>query len=91
MFAILKGGSMFNLRDLRIILNEGENFWYYALGNKFLCYLKSNYLAMIKSDNTGFYYINYNDQFDFESGYSNQELTTENFNNIEIKKNEETV
>ena len=67
MFAIVKDGNVFNLKDLRITVKEGEDFGYYEVGNKFLCILKSNYLAMIRSDNPGFYYINYNDQFDFES------------------------
>ena len=91
MFAIVKEENVFNLKDLRIRVKEGEDFGYYGVGNKFLCDLKSNYLAMIRSENHGFYYINYNDQFDFESGYYNEELTVDNIYNIEVKKNEKSV
>ena len=48
---------------------------------------------MLKRDFLGFYYINYNDQFDFESGYyngENGELTLDNFNSIEIIKNQKS-
>ena len=91
MFAIVKEGNEFYLKDLRILVQEGNSFAYDHNGRHFLCYEKSNFLSMIKTDYTGFYYINYNDQFDFESGFSNQILNVDNFNNIEIKKNEETV
>ena len=91
MFAIVQDGNGFYLRDLRIRVKEGEDFGYDRKEERFLCNLKSNYLAMIRSDNPGFYYINYNDQFDFESGYSNEELTVDNINYIEIKKNEKSV
>ena len=92
MFAIVKEGNKFYLKDLRITVKTGEDFGYNEGQNKiFLTNLKSNYLSMFKSNNLGFYYITYNDQFDFDSGYYNGdigELTVNNFNSITINKNE---
>ena len=61
--------GIFFLKDLRITVKKGEDFSYAENSKIDLSELKSNHFATSKRDFLGFYYINYNDQFDFESGY----------------------
>ena len=62
MFAIVKDGNYFCLKDLRITVKQGVDFGYNGIKKKDLSELKSNYLATFISDHLGFYYINYKDQ-----------------------------
>ena len=94
MFGIVKDGNYFFLKDLRITVKKGEDFGYTEGNSKIqLCELKSYHLTSFKRDFLGFYYINYNDQYDFESGYYNGEsgeLTLDNFKTIKIKNNKKS-
>ncbi len=86
MFAIINDGQKFYLRDLRITVRSNENAGWSEIFDtqRFLVDLKSKSLAFIRSNDPGFYFINYNNDNDFESGFYNSDLTIDNIGNIKI-------
>ena len=88
MFAILKYGNKFVLDDIIFDVKK-ENYNYEIIKTKYLTELKSNYIATFEKGSYNFYWCNYNNIADFEIGaYSDyQEITSENFDIINIKKN----
>ena len=75
MFAIIKNGNYFELRDIKITVIENQGYSWNSQGKKNLVELKSKYYSFASIYNTYFYFINYNNELDFESGYLIEDLS----------------
>ena len=84
MFAIIKEGNYFVLNDIIFTIEINQGYSYYSRGKKNLVELKSKYYSFASIYNPYFYFINYHNRSDFESGYliENIQSVSENTNFI---------
>ena len=92
MYAVIKNGNVFEIKYLLIDVKPNESFGPDGQSEKNWkrIPLKSKYLAFFKKDESTFYYINYNNANDFESGYSIKNLDINYLNENDIKINNES-
>ena len=83
MIAILLKDNNFVLKDLLFSISSNFTIEEDRERERKITELKSNYKAFFNYDNYHFYWINYNNNKDFTSGYYNSE---ENFNKYHIDK-----
>ena len=90
MIAILMKNNNFYLKDLYFTINNnGINFNYDEYKEKIIEELKSNYSLFFNTKNYDFYWINYNNNSAFTSGFSsNYEINANNIESIDINYNE---
>lgn len=91
MFAILNKKNEFILSELYFDVFEGQNYAVSERKKRVLTNFKTNSSAFFIENNEthNFYWINYNNASDFESGYYNKNIliTSDNFFRIETIKN----
>ena len=88
MFAITRLEGNYYLNNYIVNVAKEAGISYEEINHKKLTKLKSNYMASFRKSNFNFYWINYNNVSDFEIGghFDYEQITTDNFNNINIEK-----
>ena len=77
MFAVVKNSGYVQLKELIFVVSLGQGYYWYSENKKInLVQHKEKTFSISPISYTYFYFINYNDKYDFESGYLIQNITS---------------